>query len=284
MRREGESGMLISVRSSRVWASNSNGSADGSQPSILLNSNFSDWRLGIDWGKLGNIFANSSKVEMEPTVRVLVFRKWGMKMPGNTGLFLAVYNRTEISSGAALARSKLTAAMSSFKVDTNVQFLGVETMDSRQYRHTWVIGTIGNASSFQSWRRYRATRDRISGGNLLTGCNWFRKESRSLRVSCALVWRFSIYGIHWSQTLIRMNLTRDTPSPLSPMRWRKLRGEEWSPVAWCIPTQAFRLTRGGDLGWRGHERPRGTCWRWWAEAQWGRSIFASAMPDVGDGL
>ena len=61
-----------------------------------------------------------------------------------------------------------------------------------------VVGSL--LSRLSSWRRHRATRDRISGGNLLTGCSRFRKESRSLRTSCALVSRLPICGIHRHET------------------------------------------------------------------------------------
>ena len=72
-----------------------------------------------------------------------------------------------MTRGAALARSGLKAVTSSLhELDINVQFSGAETIDSHQYRHTWVSGKIGLASrSFQS-RTYRATLDRISDGSL----------------------------------------------------------------------------------------------------------------------
>ena len=146
---------------------------------------------------------------MHLTVRVFVFRKWGMRTSGNVGCPVASNIQTWISRGAALARSRFTAAMSSLQLGINVQSSGVETMDSRQYRHTWVSGMIEKVvgsllSRLSSWRQHRATRDRISGGNLLTGCSRFRKEFRSLRTSCALVSRLSIYEIYWSQTFIEM--------------------------------------------------------------------------------
>ena len=44
--------------------------------------------------------------------------------------------------GAALARSRLKAAKPSRSLDISVQLLGDEMMESRQYWHTWVSGTI----------------------------------------------------------------------------------------------------------------------------------------------
>ena len=44
--------------------------------------------------------------------------------------------------GAVLHRSRLNRAMPFCSLDTDVRFLGVEMMDSRQYRHTWVCSVI----------------------------------------------------------------------------------------------------------------------------------------------
>lgn len=57
-------------------------------------------------------------------------------MLGNEGYFVAVGMWRQISNGAAFARSKLTAAISSLWQDISVQFSGMEMMDSRQYRQT----------------------------------------------------------------------------------------------------------------------------------------------------
>ena len=119
-----------------------------------------------------------------------------MRMSGSRGPCVPQRPWREISRRAALARSRLNATRSSLHVsDINVQFSGVDTMDSRQYRHTWVNVKIGLASRLIQSRTWtcRAMRDRISGGNMFTGCNMFRKDGINLRTSRALVSKLLIY-------------------------------------------------------------------------------------------
>ena len=67
-------------------------------------------------------------------------------------------------------------------------------------------------------------RERVSVGNLLTGRNMFRKESRDLRVSHVLASRLSIYGVQQSQMCIKLDFSMGTH--LIPTKRRKLQGEE----------------------------------------------------------
>ena len=152
---------------------------------------------------------------MESTTRVIAFWKWGMMMSGRRGNFIIESMESQISRGAALARSGLNAATSSNELDINVQFSGVETMDSRQYRHTRVNRNIALASRACQGRTYRATRDRISGGNLLTGCDKFRKDEINLDTSCTLASRLSIYEVHLNQTAVEMDMPRCPTSGFS---------------------------------------------------------------------
>lgn len=70
-------------------------------------------------------------------------------------------------------------------VDIDAQLLGLELMDLRQYRHTWVKGTIGLGSVSET----RVVQDaRTSGGRRFTGCSEFFRETTSCRTSLA---RFS---------------------------------------------------------------------------------------------
>jgi hypothetical protein len=48
----------------------------------------------------------------------------------------------------------LNAAKPSLLLDIDVQFHGVETMSSRQYRHTWISRIIDHASVSCSWGTY----------------------------------------------------------------------------------------------------------------------------------
>ena len=64
-------------------------------------------------------------------------------------------------------------------------------MDLRQYWHTWVSG-MTEAVSPEGWTMCWAIWEMISGGNLLTGRDAFRKEDRNLRMSRVLVSRLSI--------------------------------------------------------------------------------------------
>lgn len=70
-------------------------------------------------------------------------------------------------------------------------------MEFRQYRQTWVSGIIDLASWAEVPGTSRAIRERISGGNLPTGCNRFLNEGMNFRTSFALVSRFAICGISW---------------------------------------------------------------------------------------
>jgi hypothetical protein len=80
---------------------------------------------------------------MDQTVRVRVVWKWGAKMSENEG---SKGSQRVISRGAALARCRQATVISLLSPDINVQFAGVEMMDSRQCRHTCVSGTIEIAS------------------------------------------------------------------------------------------------------------------------------------------
>ena len=120
-------------------------------------------------------------------------------MPENESHSVTKCMERVIFKGVALARSKLTAAMCSFRLDINDQFPGNEMIDSRQYRHTWVDETIEIASSSSSSMRHRAIRERISGGNLLIGCEWFLKDAASLNTPCAVASRLSTCRVHPNQ-------------------------------------------------------------------------------------
>ena len=172
---------------------------DRSQSSSSSISSVSERRLGNDRGKLGNLSVNFQKVGMESTAKDTTFWKWGvMMMSGIRGRRVAQCMVSQMTRGTALARSRLNAATRSHEPDINVQFSGVDTMDSRQYRHTWVRGTIGLALQSCQSRTYRATLDSISGGSLFTGCNTFRRDGINPRTSRALVSRLSICTVHWN--------------------------------------------------------------------------------------
>ena len=119
-----------------------NRSVDRSQSSI--ENSVSDRRLGMDWGKFGRSFLNCM-AEKYSAFRVSVFCMQGARRSGSQpGL-----PKKDIVSfrGAALARSKLNTANFLLLLEINVQFSGVEMMQLRQYRHTWVSGIIDPASS-----------------------------------------------------------------------------------------------------------------------------------------
>lgn len=73
--------------------------------------------------------------------------------------------------GAALHRSRLNFVKAGDSLHIRVQFSGAEMTDLRQYWHTWVIGIIDLVSLAPAPGMCRATRERISGGNLFTSCS-----------------------------------------------------------------------------------------------------------------
>jgi len=166
----------------------SNGSMDRSHLALVYaQSSVSDWRLGVDWGKFGTAAISSSRPERLWTCRVVMFLARSAirpKEPAPNRCMSMVTSRR-----AAFARSRLAFANSIRSSDISVQFSGAEVMDSRQYRHTCVSGTIDLASRASSPKKHRAIRERISGGSLFTGCNMFRKEGRNSKISRALVSR-----------------------------------------------------------------------------------------------
>ena len=93
--------------------------------------------------------------------------------------------------GAAWHRSKLNSVKRNDSVGIDVQFPGVEMMDSRQYRHTGVSGMMP-LTSVACLSTNQAMRERVSGGSLFMGCNKFRKEGISSRISCALASTFNL--------------------------------------------------------------------------------------------
>ena len=135
--------------------------------------------------------------------------------------------------GAALDRSRLSAVRPKWFEDICVQFSGAEVMDSRQYRHTQVRGTIDLAPVGPPSRKHGAMREMTSGGNLLTGCSLFRKGGRDLRTS--------------------MGVEQGAHSPLIPTKRQKLQEKGGFLVPWNVPGSGSRLTGGGGPGWRGHE-------------------------------
>ena len=121
-----------------------NGSIDRSQFSPSIGLSFSDRRLGIDRGKSGNTFMSCLIVGMKRTANARMVWRWGAKISGNEepkGRWRVIFK------GDLFARCRQTAVMFSFLLDINVQFPGVEIMDSRQYRHTCVSGTTEIAST-----------------------------------------------------------------------------------------------------------------------------------------
>ena len=122
-----------------------------------------------------------------------MFWMWGVRRSENPGVFLISAMSRRMYRGTALTRCKLNAAKFLLLLDIDAQFSGVETMDSRQYRHTWVSGIIDLTSPvILLFVKYRAMREMASGGNLFTGCNRFRREGISFRTPCALASRVSI--------------------------------------------------------------------------------------------
>ena len=94
--------------------------------------------------------------------------------------------------GASPARLRHRGVNRFHPVAIDVQFLGFEVMDSRQYRQTWVKGTIGLGSVSDT----KVAQDaRTSGGIRFTGCNKFLKERTSRRTSLACFSRTSICKI-----------------------------------------------------------------------------------------
>ena len=94
--------------------------------------------------------------------------------------------------GTAPARSRHRGVNRFHLVAIDDQFLGFEVIDSRQYRQTWVKGTIGLGSASDT----KVAQDaRISGGIRFTGCNKFLKERTSRKTSLACFSRTSICKI-----------------------------------------------------------------------------------------
>jgi hypothetical protein len=84
------------------------------------------------------------------------------------------------AKGTAPARSRHRGVNSFHPVDIDAQTLRFEVMDSRQYRQTWVKGTIGLGSTSDT----KVAQDaRTSGGRWFTGRSEFLKESTSRRTS-----------------------------------------------------------------------------------------------------
>ena len=95
------------------------------------------------------------------------------------------------SGGEILHRSRVNFANTTRPLDIRVQFSGVEMIDLCQYQHTWDIGIIDLPSLESSSGTSQAMKERVSGGNLLTGFNRFLKEGIKSRISCILVSRDS---------------------------------------------------------------------------------------------
>jgi hypothetical protein len=145
---------------------------------------------------LGNCASNSGEAFFIPHVRDIAETSCVCPSGGVVGGREARGPERSCFQEFDLAPSRLATAKLLLLLDTDAQCPEVEVIDPRQYRHTWVSGTIRNAS--QPSGRHRVMQDRISSGSLLTGCNMFRKEETNLRISCALVPRLSIYTAHWS--------------------------------------------------------------------------------------
>ena len=91
-------------------------------------------------------------------------------------------------SGAAPERSRHRGANRFHPIDIDVQLLGLEMMELRQYRQTWVKGTIGLGSQSET----KVAQDaRTSGGRWFTGRSEFFKESISRRTALACFSRAS---------------------------------------------------------------------------------------------
>ena len=87
-----------------------------------------------------------------------------------------------MASGTALVRSRHRGANRFHPVDIDAQLLGLDLMDVRQYRQTWVKETIGLGSVSET----KVAQDvRTSGGRRFTGRSEFLKESISCRTSLA---------------------------------------------------------------------------------------------------
>ena len=161
-----------------------------------------------------------------------MFRKWGVIRLRNLEFRLIEYVSSRSCRGAAFDRSRLNAASENWTQISSNYFGLTEVMDSRQYRHTQVSGTIDLAPAGPPSRKHRATREMISGGNLLTGCSFFRK-GRNLR--------------------ILMGVDQGADSLVIPPKRQKLQEKEGFLVTWNVPGRGSHLTGGGGPGWGGHE-------------------------------
>ena len=182
------------MRDLRERADDPNGSADRFQPGLEPLSILSDRRLGIDRGKSGNSAVTPSAPGGSRTIKDLIFWILGLRRSEAQPSSRIRSMSKRISRGVVLARSRLNPAkFLLLPVDTEVQWSGVEMMSSRQYRQTCVSGMIWRirCEIGPSWT-YRAILEMISGGNLFTGRNAFRKEGMRSRTSCTVISRFSI--------------------------------------------------------------------------------------------
>ena len=183
--------MLINERYVKRHVKLGTSDLDGSV-SLAYPESDRDRRLGIGWGNFWSVCTRSRADETKLMLRESAFWMYGMKRTKNTGFPLTRRMSSHSFRGVDPRRSRLNFAKPIRSLDTNVQFPGVETMDSRQCRHTWVNGMIHLVSTESSSNKHRTICEMISGGNLSTGRNECHKEGTSSKTSRAPVSRLLI--------------------------------------------------------------------------------------------
>ena len=134
-----------------MGVSNSNGSIDRSKTALRAWRSFSDRRLGVDWGNPGSACLSASMVIRSINDRVPIFWIYGTGTQGD----VQPSPMKETCRGDALARSRVNIVNSLLRFDIRVQLAGSDVMQLRQYRHTWVNGTISLVSTAASSCRQR---------------------------------------------------------------------------------------------------------------------------------
>ena len=107
---------------------------------------------------------------------------WGSSSSRKSWLLLASDTVMSKVNGAAPERSRHRGANRFQPVDIDLQLLGLELIELRQYRQTWVKGTICRGSVSET----KVAQDvRTSGGRWFTGRSKFLRESISRRIPLA---------------------------------------------------------------------------------------------------
>jgi len=150
--------------------------------------------LGIGESKNpGRAPATTSMDEYPVRRREQILEVWGINSSRKSSPFLISDTTTSMASGTAPARSRHRGANHFHPVDIDAQLLGLELMELRQYRQTWVKGTIGLGSVSET----NVAQDvRTSGGRRFTGRSEFLKVTTSYKTSLARLSRASTCGIY----------------------------------------------------------------------------------------